>query len=212
MGDLGVDAFVRTRLRYAPIMNGNDDVRLKWDSRYAGATDAAAQPLEALVDYAHLLPSAGDALDVACGLGGSALYLARRGLHTHAWVISPVAIEQLQAGATGLPLAAEVRDVVAMPPERGRFDVICVGHFLDRGLCPDIAAALIPGGLLFYQTYGLERIDDSGPSSARFRLAQNELLGLFPELIVRIYREEGVVGDIHQGFRNRVQLVAQRRA
>jgi hypothetical protein len=63
---------------------------------------------------------------------------------------------------------------------------------------------------LFYQTFTRERVDDSGPGSERFRLERNELLRLFPDLIVRFYREEGRIGDPTRGFRNRAQLVAQR--
>jgi len=191
-------------------MNQTDELRRKWDGRYAEASGAVVPPLEVLAENAHLLPDHGEALDLACGLGGSALFLARHGLRTQAWDISAVAIEAVQRMTGGLPLRAEVRDLSAMPPPVSTFDVICVGHFLDRDLCPDIAAALRPGGLLFYQTYSLERVDDSGPGNERFRLAPNELLRLFPDLVVRFYRDEGAVGDTRRGFRNRAQLVAQR--
>jgi SAM-dependent methyltransferase len=189
----------------------DDDLRCKWDARYAGAA-GVAPPLEVLAENAHLLPARGDALDIACGLGGSALYLAQRGLRTLAWDQSPMAVAALQRVAGELPLEAQVRDVVAMPPEPERFDVICVGHFLERDLCLRIAAALRPGGLLFYQTFSLERVDDSGPGTQRFRLEVNELLRLFAGLTVRFYRDEGTLGDIARGFRNRAQLVAQRPA
>ena len=96
------------------------------------------------------------------------------------------------------------------PPDPDSFDVICVGHFLERSLCPKIAAALRPGGLLFYQTFTEERVDDGGPGNPAFRLGCNELLRLFPDLVVRLYREEGRVGDMTRGFRNRAQLIAQR--
>jgi len=191
-------------------MADNDELCRKWDGRYAEASTGVAPPLEVLAENVHLLPDHGEALDLACGLGGSALLLARRGLSTRAWDISGVAIGALQRRAGDLPLRAEVRDLSAEPLPATAFDVICVGHFLDRALCPEIAAALRPGGLLFYQTYSLERVDESGPGSERFRLARNELLRLFPGLIVRFYRDEGAVGDTRRGFRNRAQLVAQR--
>ncbi len=187
----------------------DEDLQAKWDTRYAQAHGLPA-PLEVLLENAHLLPDAGEALDLACGLGSDALFLARRGLRTRAWDLSPVAVAALNEAAGDLPLEAEARDVVAEPPESGRFDVICVGHFLDRGLCPRIAAALRPGGLLLYQTWTQERVDDSGPGTGRYRLGPNELLRLFPHLVVRFYREEGAVGDARHGFRNQAQLVAQR--
>lgn len=189
----------------------DDSLRQKWDARYSAAAKPAP-PLEVLVENAHLLPPTGEALDLACGTGGSALFLVSRGLRTQAWDISAVAIDAVQRAARDRPLQGAVRDVVAEPPEAAQFDVICVGHFLDRGLCPKLAAALRPGGLLFYQTYSIERVDDSGPGSAHFRLQRNELLKLFPGLIVRFYRDEGCTGDTAMGFRNRAQLVAQRPA
>lgn len=186
----------------------NDELRLKWNQRYTDAADAAL-PIELLAEFSYLLPDRGDALDLACGRGGNALLLAKRGLDTRAWDISSVAIEQLQSRAADLPLSAEVRDVVALPPDPGSFDVICVGHFLDRPLCAHLIEALRPGGLLFYQTFSLERVDDSGPGDGPFRLQVNELLSLFAPLTVRFYRDEGRVGDTRRGFRNRAQLIAQ---
>ncbi|MCG6967983.1 MAG: class I SAM-dependent methyltransferase [Chromatiaceae bacterium] len=192
-------------------MNHNDRLQQKWDARYS-AVEGLPLPLEVLADNAHLLPQRGDALDLACGLGGSALFLAARGLRTQAWDLSAVAVAALRQRSGDLPLVARVRDVVADPPAPASFDVICVGHFLDRDLCPHIAAALRPGGLLFYQTFSRERVDDSGPGSDGFRLARNELLSLFAGLVVRVYRDEGAVGDPGSGFRNRAQLVAERPA
>ena len=183
--------------------------RRKWDDRYANG-DAVAAPIEVLADNAHLLPRTGEALDLASGIGGSALFMARRGLRVTAWDLSDVAVDRLSEAASGMPLTAQVRDVVAQPPPPLSFDVITVGHFLDRSICEPIAAALRPKGLLFYQTFSLERIDDSGPRDGPFRLRTNELLRLFPDLIVRFYRDEGRTGDINAGFRNRAQLVAQR--
>lgn len=191
-------------------MSEIEELRAKWDGRYAAALTGDIQASEVLADNLHLLPTCGDALDLACGLGANALLLAGRGLRTHAWDLSPVAIERLRDRAGALPLRAEVRDVMARPPEPASFDVICVGSFLERALCPSIAAALKPGGVLFYQTWSLERVDDSGPGTPGFRLATNELLALFRGLIVRFYRDEGVLGDAHRGFRNRAQFVAQR--
>ena len=191
-------------------MANDNDLVQKWNGRYR-ETQQAPRALDVLVVNQHLLPDGGTALDLACGLGGSGLLLAERGLQTWAWDLSAVAIDALSRRAAGLPLFAEVRDVIDEPPEPNRFDVICVGHFLDRGLCPQIAASLRPGGLLFYQTFSLERVDETGPDNPDYRLAANELLDLFPDLLVRFYRDEGTLGDRSRGFRKLSQLVAQQR-
>lgn len=185
-----------------------ESITPSWNDRYR-ADAGAPTALEVLVDNRHLLPAGGHALDLACGLGGSALLIAGLGLQTWAWDSSRAAIDALGRMTGDLPLVPEVRDVVDAPPEAGRFDVICVGHFLDRGLCPAIARALRPGGLLFYQTFTHERVDASGPRNPAYRLGLNELPRLFPGLVLRFYREEGALGLTRQGFRNRAQMVAQ---
>jgi SAM-dependent methyltransferase len=187
--------------------------RNKWDRRYRDSENTAPAPAQVLRDFTHLLPVSGAALDLAAGLGGNALLLAGQGLTTMAWDISPVAMAKLTACAERLGLAVEcqARDVVAEPPETERFDVIVVSRFLERQLCPHLAAALRPGGLLFYQTFVQEKTEPGfGPSNPAYLLARNELLRLFPSLQLIAYREEGVVGRPDQGLRNEAYLVAQR--
>ncbi len=186
------------------------DLEQKWNQRYAESDPAGASPCAVLKQFAHLLPPNGTALDLACGLGGNASFLAGRGLVTRAWDLSPVAVGKLRAHAEahGLPIRAEIRDVERQPPGPDAFDVIVVSYFLDRAIAPSLAAALRPGGLLFYQTWTREAVDDRGPGNPDFRLAPNELLRLFPDLRLLAYREEGLFGNPAEGLRNEAWLVA----
>lgn len=189
------------------------DRRDRWNERWQRRAYAQSPVVDVLARYAHLLPKHGAALDLACGLGVNALFLAERGLDASAWDYAPVAIERLLDEATrrGLPVAAEVRDVVRSPMAVASFEVIVVARFLERGLCPAIASALRPGGLLFYQSFVRERSSDRGPDDERFRLAPNELLRLFPMLELLAYHDEGAVGDTALGFRDEAMMVARRR-
>ncbi len=186
--------------------------RAKWEARYRAADPAGARPARVLEEFAYLLPTHGRALDLACGLGGNALLLAAHGLHTCAWDRSATAIAKLaaRAQAQGLPLTAEVRDVLAAPPPAAGFDVVVVSRFLERSLFPALAGALRPGGLLFYQTFARERVAAQGPARAEYRLHPNELLRAFATLRVLVYREEGRVGDLTRGLRDEAMLVACR--
>ncbi len=190
----------------------NDDERAKWDARYRSAAPEAPQAAAVLREYAHLLPPQGQALDIACGLGGNALLLARHGLHTSAWDISAVALEHLQefARAQGTPVTTVQRDAVALPPPPASVDVIVVSRFLDRALCPLLADALRPGGLLFYQTFTRERVSAGGPGNPAYLLAPGELLQLFAGLLPLAYHDEGRVGDTRRGRRDEASLVAQK--
>ncbi len=187
-------------------------LQAKWDARHS---DPQKEPSvsEVLALNRHLLPAQGEALELACGLGGNALMLAEAGLEVTAWDLSPVAIERLRTLALqrGLPrLTAQVRDIERDPPPARRFDVIAVSYYLERRLAPQIAAALRPGGLLFYQTFTRIAVGSEGPSNPAFRLDDNELLQLFGDLRVRFYREENRLGDLSRGIRDVAMLVAEK--
>ncbi len=165
----------------------------KWNARYRTRRGGATEPARVLSENLHLLPGSGRALDLASGLGDNALLLAQHCFDTHAWDISDVALEQLQqkAAQLGRVVHCAQRDISARPPEPESFDLIVVSRFLDRTLCPAIAEALTPGGLLFYQTFSVD--SSSGPRNPAYRLLHNELLRLFAGLEIIYYREEGIV-------------------
>jgi tellurite methyltransferase len=183
----------------------------KWDSRYREAGLPGA-PATVLLENAHLLPRHGTALDLACGLGANSVFLAEHGLQTHAWDISPVAIEKLRSIAMErkLPIVAAVKDAMSdvIPPVQ--FDVVVVAHYLERALTQAIIHALKVGGLLFYQTFTRTAVSEEGPQKDEWRLADGELLRMFVPLRPLVYREEGRVGDIARGFRNKALLVAMK--
>ncbi|MEN9848489.1 MAG: hypothetical protein RL368_1229, partial [Pseudomonadota bacterium] len=157
-----------------------------WNQRYQSARTLPTACFS-LQKYAYLLPKTGKALDLACGLGGNALFLAQWGLECSAWDFSAQAITQLQqlAQDLALPVHAEVRDVVLNPPAANSFDVIVVSHFLDRDLAEPLKKALTKGGILIYQTFSREAVDlDSPPRNPAYRLAAGELLSLFSGLKV----------------------------
>ncbi len=185
----------------------------KWDTIYRSKPPTATKPAYVLREFHHLLPRQGRALDIASGGGANALFLARRGLATQAWDISPVAINALieVARTDRLRIDATVRDVIAKPPPEYAFDVIVVSHFLAREIMPAIIAALRANGLLFYQTFTQRSVDKSGPSSHAYRLGDNELLRLCKGLEIIAYREEGCIGDTRKGFRNEALCIGRRR-
>ena len=181
----------------------------KWDARYRDA-ELPGAPARVVMENAHLLPRRGTALDLACGLGANSLMLAECGLQTHAWDISSVAIEKLQATAAerNLPVIAEVKDAMRDALPAAQFDVVVVAHYLERALTQSIVDALKVGGLLFYQTFTVTAVDNEGPERPEWRLKDGELLSMFAPLRTLVYREEGRIGDLCRGFRNKALLVA----
>lgn len=187
----------------------------KWDNIYQSKQQTSEKkdlsPAYILQEFQHLLPNQGEALDLACGLGANALFLTQHNLQTHAWDISSIAIDNLNQSAKSLKLkiTTEVRNVVTQLPNENSFDVIVISHFLERQIMPNIISALRDGGLLFYQTFTQARVDDTGPSNKKYRLAKNELLNLCEGLDVIVYREEDIIGDTTSGFRNQALFIGQ---
>lgn len=186
--------------------------RARWNDRWTRRDYADIEPAEVVQRYAYLLPPGGDVLEVACGLGVNAMHLAASGFRVTAWDYADTAVERLRGEAEkrGVALLAESRDVVANPPTPASFDAIVVTRFLERDLCPHLAAALRPGGILCYQSFVREAVSDRGPEDQAFRFAPNELLRLFPGLRVLVFHDQGRAGDTEQGLRDESLLVARR--
>ena len=148
-----------------------------WDARHREVPHEP-RACAVLQQHSRHLPQQGQALDLACGRGGNALWLARRGLTVHAWDYSEAGIRYLRAEAAKhrLDIRAEIRDVVRNPPEAERFDLLVVSRFLDRALMPALLAAVRPGGLLYYQTF-LVGHPGPEPRNPDFLLRPGELSG-----------------------------------
>ena len=158
------------------------------------------EPTRWLVDHAHLLPLSGDAIDVACGNGRNALWLAARGFNTLAVDRNATAIAQLRDAASQrrLSLRAEVADLEEGRPESlvlpepdltSAFDVVVVVHYLHRPSFPALVAALRPGGILIYETFTRAQALRGKPTNPAFLLEPGELRELVAPLDVIEARE-----------------------
>jgi len=54
------------------------------------------------------------------------------------------------------------------------------------------------------------RIDKSGPKNPDYQLDENELLRFFSDWKLIFYKEEGVTGDLKNGFRNQAMIISQK--
>ncbi len=146
-----------------------------------GATRDVSAPSAWLVANRRLLPPSGDALDLACGRGRNALWLAAEGFRTHAIDRDGQALETLRAlgAARGWRIDVRERDLEtgASVLEPGAYDVIVVVHYLHRALFPQILAALRPGGVLVYETFTTAQAARGRPTNPAFLLEPGELRG-----------------------------------
>ncbi len=179
----------------------------KWDRKYQDAGDSAPVPSEVIQSLADLLPSNGQALDVAGGSGRHAIWLAQRGLDVTLVDISPVGLARASqyAEQVGVTIQAIPRDVErdSLPP--GRWDLILSVCFLYRPLFEAFQGALAPGGMLVVLQPTESNLQRHEKPPRRFLLKDGEL----PELVtgMEILRyEEGWLAD----GRHDALLVARR--
>ncbi|MDF1553949.1 MAG: class I SAM-dependent methyltransferase [Deferrisomatales bacterium] len=132
-------------------------------------------------------------LDLACGAGRNALWLARQGHRVVGVDESLERIHTAREGARQQSVEVEfiVWQVAAGSVPSGPWDGICVCHFLDRTLFPELERALAPGGWLVYKTHLAHslRAPRSRPRNQSYLLRPGELLAAFPTLAPLDYRE-----------------------
>ncbi|MCV7122645.1 class I SAM-dependent methyltransferase [Mycobacterium lacus] len=158
--------------------------RLRWDELYTSQASAAAGavgPPGVFAGHAEVFPTAGQALDLACGHGLGAVWLARRGLDVWGLDISAVAIGQArdlaERSGVGDRCRFEVFDLDDGLPDGPPVDVILCHRFRDRRLDQDIVERLAPGGLL-----AIAALSEVGAVPGRFRATPGELLATFGQL------------------------------
>jgi len=128
----------------------------RWNRRYLqqGCCHLGKGPSKILLDWAHLLPEYGLALDAAAGVGANGIFLAEQGLNVIATDISEVALRLAvsQAQNEMLPLEAVVCDMALLQLPVNYFDVIANCFFLERATLEGYRRSLKDGGVLFFET------------------------------------------------------------
>ena len=163
-------------------------------------SNVTIEPTQWLVDHARILPSTGDALDVASGSGRNAFWLAARGLRTVAIDRDADAIAGIRETAERLrlPLRADIVDLeigdATLPV--AAYDLIVVVHYLHRLLFPALRAALRPGGIVVYETFTRGQAQRGKPTNPAFLLEPGELRELVAPLEVLVEREGDFEGKM----------------
>ncbi|MDQ3579172.1 MAG: methyltransferase domain-containing protein [Actinomycetota bacterium] len=124
-----------------------------WDTRYAKTDQMwSGEPNATLVRETADLPP-GTALDVGCGEGADAIWLARRGWNVTAVDVSQVALDRAAELAAGVEVRWLRLDLATSFPD-GTFDLVSA-HFLHsevelprEEILRAAASAVAPGGVL----------------------------------------------------------------
>ncbi len=160
-----------------------EEARARWDRRWidAGPLSDTAEPYELLAAHESRFPTSGTALEVACGRGRGAVWLALRGLDVVGVDVSPVAIElarqlSIQCGVAERCHFA-VHDLATGLPPGDPVDVVVCHLFRDPDLDADLVRRLKPDGLL-----AVVALSEVGHGPGRFRAKPGELAAAFAEL------------------------------
>jgi tellurite methyltransferase len=169
-----------------------------WDERYSCGEHATQQPSQLLVRVARDL-APGRALDLACGAGRHAVFLAERGWQVTAVDSSVVGIQMTtgRARERGVTVDARVADL-----ERGEFcidpeayDLIAVFYYLQRDLWPRIRAGVRPGGVVVAAIHLIDEGTDTQPMNPAFLLQPEELRTEFRAWEITHYHETQLHDD-----------------
>jgi SAM-dependent methyltransferase len=157
----------------------------RWNEKYTAKGIPTQLVSDAwLVEQVGGLPP-GRGLELACGLGHNAIWLAQQGWQVDALDVSPVGLSLAQnlARANHASVHWIAADLDEFFPETDAYDLVFVFRFLDRARLPGIIQqALKPGGRLLYETFTTTHLarPDSHMKNPAFALAPGELPRLFP--------------------------------
>jgi SAM-dependent methyltransferase len=127
--------------------------------------------------FAPLIRAGGLVLDVACGAGRHARYLAGLGYRVEAVDRDTGALLDL-ADVAGVTTRHADLENGPWPYSGRQFDAIVVTNYLHRPLLPRLLEALADGGVLIYETFAAGNERYGRPGNPDFLLNPGELLDL----------------------------------
>ena len=170
-----------------------DPSRERWNRRWAGErANAATTPSAFLIAETETLPP-GRALDLACGAGRNAVWLARRGWRVTGVDFSDVALQAARglAASAGVDVEWIEADAVTWPAESRAYDLVAVMYLQlpaaeRRAALARAAAAVRPGGTLLVVGHDLLNLTEGvgGPTQADVLFTPDDVAAEIGGLVV----------------------------
>ena len=182
------------------MITASDPSRERWNRRWAGEerVHASTAPSRFVVAEVADLPP-GAALDLACGAGRNAIWLAEQGWRVTAVDFSGVALRMARSLEAERRVAVEwvEADVLAWTPPPRAYDLVCVLYLQlpageRRTALARAAAAVRPGGTLLVLGHDLLNLTDGwgGPTQADVLFTPDDVVAEIGDL--RIEKVERV--------------------
>ncbi|MEO8131453.1 MAG: methyltransferase domain-containing protein [Bryobacteraceae bacterium] len=178
----------------------------KWDEKYRAGYGSNTAPEPLLVQAVHRI-APGIALDLACGRGRNAIYLAALGWQVTALDSSQVALAELPASIQAALTDLESPDFHLA---RDAYHLVCDCYYLHRPLFPQIHAAVKPGGL-FVAVIPMDDDDPAiQPMNSAYLCRPGELQSIFSDWEIVHTGEGKPQGDASR--RRIAELIARKPA
>ena len=164
--------------------------RLYWNQRFR-VEGWRTEPSSFLLSLNAVLPSSGQALDIAGGPGQNALWLAGRGLDTALVDISEVALDMAARAAEERSVTLELLqiDLEEEPIPAGPWDLIVCFNYLRRPLLRALGSALSPDGRLVLELATQINLERHQRPPEKYLLKGGEIPTLLPGLELVEYHE-----------------------
>ncbi len=180
--------------------------KIKWDKKYK-QTPILLQdraPSKKLV-HALCFTQGKNALDIACGAGKHATYLAKQGFNVDAMDISQVALDILNQKNLD-NITTHLVDLEGFIPKENFYDLIVKTNYLDKTLIPALTKALKKEGILFIETY-MDHPSNNKPNSNPDFLLQKEELKTFFDDSFEILDYEEFDNEAYEIYKMRKQAI-----
>jgi SAM-dependent methyltransferase len=168
---------------------------------------ALGNPSPWITRWAHLIRPGGRVVDLACGGGRHARWLAARGFAVLGVDRDAQALEALPPQAERL--VADLEQGEWPLASREPFDAVVVTNYLHRPLWPMLLDALAPGGVLLYETFAAGNETVGKPSNPAFLLRPGELLEAVHGRLRVVAYEDGVIEVPKTAFVQRLCAVRE---
>ena len=171
------------------------DSKTKWNAKYKERMNELKEPgPNPRLKNQSVYLNGGTALDLACGLGGNSLFLARRNFQVEALDISDVAINYLQeqAAKDNLKIQPCVRDLTDLSNlnwSNNTFNLVVISYYLDRSLFTIVKSIINVGGFLFMETFYQSPMTENQGVSSQYKLTSKELLVEFTDWNILYFEE-----------------------
>lgn len=184
--------------------------RETWDERYARGKYSAGAPHKLLISLVENL-TPGRALDLACGAGRHAVFLAENGFQVTAVDNSAVGISIAKERAAEKAVEIDFRladlEACEFTIEANAFDLICDFYYLQRELFDAMKKGVKTGGIIVAAIH----IYGTGEPKGRFLLREGELKKYFEGFEILHYHETPLADtDAGEHHRRTAEIVCRK--